>query len=653
MKEESDGGSTHYALQGQQNSYINLLETLNELKSAAKDDPLLLEHLPKLVVIGEESVGKSFLLQCLTNILFPTDATTCTRVPIWVECRKSDQTSYCMQVKNGSFQHFDTREDLMEAIREEQNRILSGGLKFSQTPISIRVTSEDHMDITVVDLPGIKQSGDGVNDTRELVEKYYSNPLTLALTVQTINTTDGNNTFHDYVKKYDPRGKRTLKIITKCDVIGTEDLKLNACRVLNDQEFPTHAVVCAPHGSMYSGAFEDNTFDKFTRLTTTSRMKCTGIPALRDRMVERFSNLLADTIPDMSRKYHVLLSKLSMEVHQLGETPPNVHDVRTSMVHVLRMHATVSLEEEITKLCQEFQASVAAAQLQCVRHKDSVAPFDENLSHLPIIYTDENFQLTQFSPSFFQGERLFERCIYRIVQDVWGWLARDLQSKISTTFHSGDFIADLLTANKFPDALQQCVLHRWVVLWSDANSKFYNKLGLWLEENSRFSESNHVFEAEVRNNLLVCPDELQWKFVNTFAEINFNDHDSKHLKQKFSDCVTSYIEETMATPDVPQRRLLHDMVQACYTSKSKALQIAVTALTRTCFLDTFDSWLDELRGDAALLRHSRENEERRLERKILLKRQKRLKKCLAVMSGMTQDPENVSSGRVNNSYEVV
>eukprot|EP01071_Lankesteria_metandrocarpae_P005734 Lankesteria_metandrocarpae@DN4107_c0_g2_i1.p2 len=79
------------------------------------------------------------------------------------------------------------------------------------------------------------------------------------------------------------------------------------------------------------------------------------------------------------------------------------------------------------------------------------------------------------------------------------------------------------------------------------------------------------------------------------------------------------------------------VVLSCYSSNSKTLESAVTSLTRMCFLNAFETWLDLLGGNPALLRHSKENEERRIERKILLKRQERLKKCLAVLAGIADD----------------
>eukprot|EP01071_Lankesteria_metandrocarpae_P005559 Lankesteria_metandrocarpae@DN4037_c0_g1_i1.p1 len=275
------------------NSYVVLLEALNDIKSVAKDDSVLLEQLPKLVVIGEESVGKSKLLECLTNVMFPTDANTCTRVPIWVECRRSLEICYQIQDKDNSYTTLASNKDLMEAMQAEQSRILKlESTEFSQTAVTVRISGPDQIDITVVDLPGIKQSGSGVAETRAVVEKYYSNPLTLALTVQNVNTTDGNNTFNDYIEKFDQLGRRTLKVYTKCDTVGTDALKAQVSQSINDQEFPTHAVVCAPNGKEYCATLEANQFESFSEIKMTARCSYTGILSLRDRMVHKFAELL-------------------------------------------------------------------------------------------------------------------------------------------------------------------------------------------------------------------------------------------------------------------------------------------------------------------------------------------------------------------------
>ena len=49
--------------------------------------------LPQLIVVGDQSSGKSSVLEGLTSLPFPKDSTLCTRFPTWILFRRTPETS--------------------------------------------------------------------------------------------------------------------------------------------------------------------------------------------------------------------------------------------------------------------------------------------------------------------------------------------------------------------------------------------------------------------------------------------------------------------------------------------------------------------------------------------------------------------------------
>lgn len=72
-----------------------LLRTINQLFDAKVDR---LVQLPQLVVVGDQSSGKSSLLHALTGLPFPRSAGTCTRFPTHVKFTRSRETRVSISI---------------------------------------------------------------------------------------------------------------------------------------------------------------------------------------------------------------------------------------------------------------------------------------------------------------------------------------------------------------------------------------------------------------------------------------------------------------------------------------------------------------------------------------------------------------------------
>ncbi|KAL1305821.1 hypothetical protein AAFC00_003983 [Neodothiora populina] len=204
--------------------------------------------LPQLVVSGDQSAGKSSVLEGLTGLPFPRQDGVCTRfgteillqnsdredlqiIATLIPCKTRDEaTSDAMQAYRRQLESF---ADLPEAINDAG--VLMGirgfgentvGPSFADDLFRVEVTGPVGLHLSVVDLPGIilvpneEQTEQDVEVVHKLVDKYIANPRTIILAVVQAGNDIANQSIIIKSRKVDPEGKRTVGIITKPDLIN-------------------------------------------------------------------------------------------------------------------------------------------------------------------------------------------------------------------------------------------------------------------------------------------------------------------------------------------------------------------------------------------------------------------------------------------------
>ncbi|ETS76893.1 hypothetical protein PFICI_10767 [Pestalotiopsis fici W106-1] len=208
--------------------------------------------LPQLVVCGDQSAGKSSVLERLTKIPFPRSDSLCTRFPTEIIIR---HTSGARQVI-ATIQPHETRSaDIQESLKSYQRNIddfselpsvikevsklmrIRGftseeecGGAFASDTLRIEVSGPNGLSLTVVDLPGLisvsheGQTEEDVAMVRRMAESYLESSRTIILAVLQASNDVANQGIVQLARKHDPDGQRTVGIITKPDLInaGTE-----------------------------------------------------------------------------------------------------------------------------------------------------------------------------------------------------------------------------------------------------------------------------------------------------------------------------------------------------------------------------------------------------------------------------------------------
>ncbi|KAK4335122.1 P-loop containing nucleoside triphosphate hydrolase protein [Rhodotorula toruloides] len=236
-----------------------------DLRSAGASTEI---DLPRIAVIGNQSAGKSSLVEAISGIKVPRDAGTCTRCPMDIRLRSSPGEWTCRiflrfetdtsgrpveSVREIPFGDAVTNPDAVEAIlRRAQLAILnpqnsdkkfflnlsddevalakrdpvaaglSKQLSFSTNLICIDVTGPV-TDLAFLDLPGIIANSDEPDDIT-LIENMVRQSITgncLILLTITMRDDFQNQKAVLLAKEADPDGKRTIGVLTKPDTLQT------------------------------------------------------------------------------------------------------------------------------------------------------------------------------------------------------------------------------------------------------------------------------------------------------------------------------------------------------------------------------------------------------------------------------------------------
>ena len=207
----------------------NFLKVVNELQDVfctvgASPDIL---RLPQIVVVGSQSAGKSSVLESIVKKDFlPRGGGIVTRRPLIIQITQdlslSKPWACFLHNLERKFTDFD---EVREEIIAETDRLCGTDKGIKGEPIILKIYANDLPTLTLVDLPGIVKVpvGDQPEDIEEqtlrLIKTFADNPNSLILAVTPGNIDLANSDALKISREVDPRGERTLAVITKADLM--------------------------------------------------------------------------------------------------------------------------------------------------------------------------------------------------------------------------------------------------------------------------------------------------------------------------------------------------------------------------------------------------------------------------------------------------
>ncbi|KAJ7294545.1 hypothetical protein O6H91_Y251600 [Diphasiastrum complanatum] len=200
-----------------------MLDVVDKLRSLGVTQEGI--QLPTIVVVGDQSHGKSSVLESLAEITLPRRQGIATRVPLILRlqsCKVASEQSITIEYLNVKDEI--KSEELIEAAIDEATNVLAGPRKdVRDTPISLHVRKLGAPDLTMVDLPGITrvpvhgQPENIYEQIAAMIQKYINPPESIILNVISATVDFPTCESIRMSQLADKEGKRTLAVVTKVD----------------------------------------------------------------------------------------------------------------------------------------------------------------------------------------------------------------------------------------------------------------------------------------------------------------------------------------------------------------------------------------------------------------------------------------------------
>ncbi|KAL2865414.1 dynamin-related GTPase MGM1 [Aspergillus lucknowensis] len=214
-----------------------MIEIRNILQTVGQSSTLTL---PSIVVIGSQSSGKSSVLEAIVGHEFlPKGSNMVTRRPIELTLVNTPNA----QAEFGEFPALGlgkiTDFSQIQRTLTDLNLAVPDRDCVSDDPIQLTIYSPNVPDLSLIDLPGYiqvaghDQPPELKQKISDLCDKYIQAPNVI-LAISAADVDLANSTALRASRRVDPRGERTIGVITKMDLVDPE----RGFSILSDRKYP-------------------------------------------------------------------------------------------------------------------------------------------------------------------------------------------------------------------------------------------------------------------------------------------------------------------------------------------------------------------------------------------------------------------------------
>lgn len=214
-----------------------MIEIRGMLQLIGQSDTLIL---PSIVVIGSQSSGKSSVLEAIVGHEFlPKGSNMITRRPIELTLVNTPDAT----AEYGEFPALGlgkiTDFCQVQKTLTDLNLAVPAADCVSDDPIQLSIYSPNVPDLSLIDLPGYIQVS-GLDQPSELKQKIadlcdkYIQPPNVILAISAADVDLANSTALRASRRVDPRGERTIGVVTKMDLVEPS----RGASILGDRKYP-------------------------------------------------------------------------------------------------------------------------------------------------------------------------------------------------------------------------------------------------------------------------------------------------------------------------------------------------------------------------------------------------------------------------------
>ncbi|BES95498.1 dynamin 1-like protein [Nesidiocoris tenuis] len=412
---------------------VSVINKLQEVTALLGEDIL---NLPQIVVVGDQSSGKSSVLESLVGQPFlPRGVGVVTRRPLILQLvRKTGEDGDNDDWDRGIFLHDNERvytdfNDIRDEIVAETIRKAGPDKDINPDPIILKIFSNKVSTLTMVDLPGIVKVpvGDQPPDVEQLVKalilKYISNANSIILAIVTANTDMATCESLKIAKEVDPNFERTIAVVTKLDLMdaGTDatdiltgnviPVKLGIVGVVNRSQL--HTV----EGKRISDAIKDEA--NYLRTVYPSIAYKHGIPSLARTLHRILLERIENCLPQLRQRIKASISHYERLYSDFG-SPIDEEDPKKLLLEILTKYSNTYCNRITgTHIELETKELTGGARITYIFQEtygktlEGVDPLD-GLSRAAIVTAIRN--TTGLKPTFFIPGACFELLVKKQIE---------------------------------------------------------------------------------------------------------------------------------------------------------------------------------------------------------------------------------------------
>ncbi|KAK6813331.1 hypothetical protein RU639_011099 [Aspergillus parasiticus] len=347
--------------------HLELLDSVDTLRLQGISHYI---SLPQIIVCGDQSSGKSSVLEAISGVSFPVKSNLCTRFPTELVLRKSPKIGVKVSIVphrsrslveqdalsrfHEELESFEGLPTLIENAKAAMG-IFTHGKAFSNDLLRVEVSGPDRPHLTIVDLPGLihsetkLQSAADVALVQDVVQSYMKEPRSIILAVVSAKNDFANQIVLRLAREADPSGHRTLGVITKPDTLveGSESerqfvsLAKNqevtfrlGWHVLKNMDTEKGNYNLSVRGEEEAEFFSKGIWEDLPRSHV-------GIDTLRQRLSKLLLGQIAAELPSLIDEIQSKMDLCVKGLEKLGEPRATLKEQRSYLLHISQCFQTL------------------------------------------------------------------------------------------------------------------------------------------------------------------------------------------------------------------------------------------------------------------------------------------------------------------------
>jgi GTPase SAR1 family protein len=333
---------------------LDLLDSIDRLRSQGIDHNV---SLPQIIVCGDQSSGKSSVLEAISGVSFPVKSNLCTRFPTELVLRKTPKVGVSVSIVpdrshteaerahlNGFCETLDGFAALPGLIEKVTTAMAIGSLgrAFSKDLWRVEVSGPDRPHLTIVDLPVLihsetkQQSTADVELVQDVVKSYMKERRSIILAVVSAKNDYANQIVLKLARAADRTGTRTLDVITKPDTLipgsGSEATYVSLAKNLGVEFSLGWHVLRNMDSEIGSSSLpqRDKEESEFFSQGTWSTLPepILGIAPLRERLSKLLLAQIAAELPSLVEEIESKSISCRTELQKLGQPCTSIAEQR-------------------------------------------------------------------------------------------------------------------------------------------------------------------------------------------------------------------------------------------------------------------------------------------------------------------------------------